>query len=127
MEAAFFEEMSQQTTMYPGACGQIPTFSPPRKMNSTRSIDSESPITDFTDEELFHLEMSDEGSGGKRSRLELEDDHLSKLPNLEQDPQDFGFMAQPQKRGAVNTLGTSASNVMVTKKARKKHSRIRQT
>ena len=68
-EAAFFEEMSQQTTMYPGACGQIPTFSPPRKMNSTRSIDSESPITDYTDEELFHLEMSDEGSGGKRSRL----------------------------------------------------------
>ena len=68
-EAAFFEEMSQQTTMYPGACGQIPTFSPTRKMNSTRSIDSESPITDFTDEELFHLEMSDEGSGGKRSRL----------------------------------------------------------
>ena len=66
---AFFEEMSQQTTMYPGACGQIPTFSPTRKMNSTRSIDSESPITDFTDEELFHLEMSDEGSGGKRSRL----------------------------------------------------------
>ena len=49
----------------------------------------------------------------------MEDDHLSKLPNLEQDPQDFGFMAQPQKRGAVNTLGTSASNVMVTKKARK--------
>ena len=28
-------------------------------------------------------------------------------------------MAQPQKRGAVHTLGTSASNVMVTKKARK--------
>jgi len=119
MEAAFFEEMSQQTTMYPGACGQIPTFSPPRKMNSTRSIDSESPITDFNDEELFHLEMSDEGSGGKRSRLELEHDHLTKLPSLGQDTQDFGFMAQPQKRGAVHTLGTSASNVMVTKKARK--------
>ena len=41
------------------------------------------------------------------------------MPNLEHDPQDFGFMAQPQKRGAVHTLGTSASNVMVTKKARK--------
>ena len=37
-------------------------------MNTTRSIDSESPIADF-DEELFHLEMSDEGSGGKRSKL----------------------------------------------------------
>ena len=117
MEAAYFEEMSQQTTMCPGACGQLPTFSPPRK--TTRSIDSESPIKDYSDEELFHLEMSDEGSGGKRSSLGLEDDHLSKLPNLAQEPQDFSFMAQPQKRGAVQTLGTSASNAMVTKKARK--------
>lgn len=117
MEAAYFEEMSQQTTMCPGACGQLPTFSPPRK--TTRSINSESPIKDYSDEELFHLEMSDEGSGGKRSRLGLEDDHLSKLPNLAQEPQDFSFMAQPQKRGAVQTLGTSASNAMVTKKARK--------
>ena len=117
MEAAYFEEMSQQTTMCPGACGQLPTFSAPRK--TTRSIDSESPIKDYSDEELFHLEMSDEGSGGKRSRLGLEDDHLSKLPNLAQEPQDFSFMAQPQKRGAVQTLGTSASNAMVTKKARK--------
>ena len=117
MEAAYFEEMSEQTTMCPGACGQLPTFSPPRK--TTRSIDSESPIKDYSDEELFHLEMSDEGSGGKRSRLGLEDDHLSKLPNLAQEPQDFSFMAQPQKRGAVQTLGTSASNAMATKKARK--------
>ena len=117
MEAAYFEEMSQQTTMCPGAGGQLPTFSPPRK--TTRSINSESPIKDYSDEELFHLEMSDEGSGGKRSRLDLEDDHLSKLPNLAQEPQDFSFMAQPQKRGAVQTLGTSASNAMVTKKARK--------
>ena len=44
-------------------------------------------------------------------------DHLDHLPRLAS--HDFTFVAQPQKRGAVQPLGTSASNVGVTKKARK--------
>jgi len=110
MDVELYEEISQQ--MYDGARGQMPSFSPPRK--TTRSIDSESPIT-YSDEELFHLEMSDEGSGGKRTKLDH--DHLDHLPRLAS--HDFTFVAQPQKRGAVQPLGTSASNVGVTKKARK--------
>jgi hypothetical protein len=110
MDPALFERIGQQSTAYLGERGKLPTFSPPRK--TTRSIDSESPIADF-DEELFHLEMSDEGSGGKRSKLDHDIDHMPRLVS-----QDYGFMVQPQKRGAVQPLGASASN-MTTKKARR--------
>merc|ERR1712166_1413956 len=115
MEVELYEAMSQQTTMNNGELEQLPSFSPPRKMNSTRSIGSESPIT-YSDEELFHLEMSDEGSGGKRTKLDH--DHLDHLPR-QVVKEDFGFIGQPQKRGAVQPLGLSASSVTITKKARK--------
>jgi len=72
--------------------------------------DEESPaITDgdsYSEEELFHLEMSDEGSGGKRSKLQY--DNAGGSP----------VSVPPQKRGAVHPLGTSATD-MTTKKARK--------
>ena len=47
------------------------------------------------------------------SSLDHDLDHLPRLGS-----QDYGFMAQPQKRGAVQPLGASASN-MTTKKARR--------
>lgn len=68
----------------------------------------ESPTGDgafYSEEELFHLEMSDEGSGKKRSKMDQKSF-----------PQEFGFM--PQKRGAGQPLGNSASAV-TSKKARK--------
>lgn len=115
MEVELYEAMSQQATMNNGELGEMPSFSPPRKMSSTRSIGSESPIT-YSDEELFHLEMSDEGSGGKRTKLDH--DHLDHLPR-QVVKEDFGFIGQPQKRGAVQPLGLSASSVTITKKPRK--------
>lgn len=63
-----------------------------------------------SDEELFHLELSDEGSGGKRSKLDH--DHLAKV-------EAFGHLAEPpKKRGAVQPLANSASDLS-SKKARK--------
>ena len=61
----------------------------------------------YSEEELFHLELSDEGSGGKR-RYKFDDNADGGSP----------ISVPPQKRGAVHPLGTSASDI-TTKKARK--------
>ena len=56
------------------------------------------------------MELSDEGSGGKRSKLDH--DHLAKV-------EAFGHLAEPpKKRGAVQPLANSASDLS-SKKARK--------
>ena len=48
----------------------------------------------------------------------VDHDHLDHLPR-QVVKEDFGFIGQPQKRGAVQPLGLSASSVTITKKARK--------
>lgn len=106
MDALFNGEITHQFTMDPA----VPNFSPYKQ----RKFEDDSPITggeeSYSEEELFHLEMSDEGSGGKRSKMDHDIQNLS--------CQDFGFMGQPQKRGAGHHLGTSTSDI-TSKKARK--------
>ena len=48
----------------------------------------------------------------------VDHDHLEHLPR-QVVKEDFGFIGQPQKRGAVQPLGLSASSVTITKKPRK--------
>ena len=48
----------------------------------------------------------------------VDHDHLDHLPR-QVVKEDFGFIGQPQKRGAVQPLGLSASSVTITKKPRK--------
>jgi len=95
---------------------QAALFSPSKR----NKLDESPVLTDpesFSEEELFHLEMSDEGSGGKRSKMDRAPSaDLNDFPCL--CGQDFGFIAQPQKRGAMQPLCTSAAENVTTKKAR---------
>ena len=52
------------------------------------------------------------------SFFSVDHDHLDHLPR-QVVKEDFGFIGQPQKRGAVQPLGLSASSVTITKKPRK--------
>ena len=102
--------------------------------------DNESPLTNggssSSEEELFHLEMSDEGSGGKRPKYHHQESDPaadtsgsagnSALPASKDDsvgPMVQSAAAVPsQKRGAGQPLCASATE-MTSKKARKMMSR----
>lgn len=94
---------------------KAPTSSPFRNGKDSDVSPPSGPYSG-SDEELFHLEMSDEGSGGKRTKLDP--DHLVKV---DLNPlQSFGSLATApsQKRGAGQPLANSASD-LGSKKARK--------
>ena len=111
-----------------------------RKMSSfmlqdMKDAEDESPLTNgdscSSEEELFHLEMSDEGSGGKRPKYHhQEQDNLaasssSNAISSKDELHGFGPVIQAapsQKRGAGQPLCTSATE-MTSKKARKMQSR----
>jgi len=84
--------------------------------NATDDSDESPPSGPYpgSDERLFHLEMSDEGSsGGKRTKLDTE--HFAKT---DLNPMASLAAIPSQKRGAVHPLTNSASD-LGSKKARK--------
>jgi hypothetical protein len=113
-----------------------PSTSPCMRMKDMKEAENESPLTTNGDscsseEELFHLEMSnDEGSGGKRPKYHHPEDESeaassSSSSKSAKDNELHGFgnpviqAAMPsQKRGAGQPLCTSATE-MTSKKARK--------
>jgi len=112
-----------------------PSSSPCMRMKDMKDAEDESPLTNgdscSSEEELFHLEMSDEGSGGKRPKYHhQEQDNLaasssSNAISSKDELHGFGPVIQAapsQKRGAGQPLCTSATE-MTSKKARKMQSR----
>ena len=104
-------------------------------LQDMKDAEDESPLTNgdscSSEEELFHLEMSDEGSGGKRPKYHhQEQDNLaasssSNAISSKDELHGFGPVIQAapsQKRGAGQPLCTSATE-MTSKKARKMQSR----